>query len=122
MDRFGQEPGWWEVDRPEPELGVVSLLGEHDMSTAPDVEASLFTLAREERNLVVDVSATTFLDSSVVNALYRVLAAQRDAGRRLVIQAATAAIVLQALRITGLLDEVPLFETRNEAIAATLSG
>ena len=91
------------------------------MSTAPDIEASLFTLAREERNLVVDVSATTFLDSSVVNALYRVLAGQRDVGRRLVIQAATAATVLQALRITGLLDEVPLLETRNEAIAATLS-
>jgi anti-anti-sigma factor len=57
-------------------VAVVALVGEHDLSTAPDVDAAL---RRPKEGLVVDLSPTTFLDSSILGV---VLAVAREAGQR----------------------------------------
>lgn len=48
---------------------VLALLGEHDVSTAPDLRSSLEQAIGEGRGVVVDLSETVFLDSSVLHAL-----------------------------------------------------
>jgi anti-sigma B factor antagonist len=57
-------------------VAVVALVGEHDLSTAPDVEAAL---RLPKAGLVVDLSPTTFLDSSILGI---VLTAARRAEQR----------------------------------------
>ena len=58
-------------------VAVVALVGEHDLSTAPDVGDALRQPG--SAGLVVDLSQTTFLDSSILGVL---LTAARDAEQR----------------------------------------
>jgi anti-sigma B factor antagonist len=57
-------------------VAVIALVGEHDLSTAPDVDAAL---RLPKAGLVVDLSPTTFLDSSILGV---VVAVARDAEQR----------------------------------------
>ena len=62
------EPGTVAVAHPAPGLAVVSLAGEHDLSTQPTLTAALQT-ACEQSSVLVDLSACTFMDSTVIGSL-----------------------------------------------------
>jgi anti-anti-sigma factor len=99
-------------------VAVVALVGEHDLSTAPDVGYAL----RQPRatGLVVDLSQTTFLDSSILGVL---LTAARDAEQR---QASFAVVIsddpVSAPRrifdLTGLISALPVETDLAAAVAA----
>jgi len=100
-------------------VAVVTLVGEHDLSTAPDVGRAL----RQPRSagLVVDLSQTTFLDSSILGVL---LTAARDAVQRQV----SFAIVIpddpdsaprRIFDLTGLITALPV---QTDLAAAIESG
>jgi len=51
---------------------VVAVHGEVDPVTAPELEQALAAAAQGARDLIVDLSGTTFFDSSGIHALMRV--------------------------------------------------
>lgn len=64
---------------------VVSLPGDHDLATAPEIDKALHeALSSRRATVVVDLSETTFLDSAVLDLLLRTRTRLAD-GRQLVL-------------------------------------
>lgn len=97
-------------------VGVVSLIGEHDLASAAELSATLSALLGERAGLVVDLSKTQFLDSSVLHAIVRAASAAEERQGRLVLQVATADTVERVLELSGLLEMIPRARERQEAI------
>jgi anti-anti-sigma factor len=118
-------PAPFEVKVGELENGVrtISVRGELDLSTAPDLESPLNeALSSGEGSLLIDLSRCEFIDSTGIALIVR--AWQRldsgENGRALVICSQNDQ-VRRVLEITGLELSIPVHLTRDEAIAA-LSG
>jgi anti-anti-sigma factor len=62
------EPGTVTVAHPAPGLAVVSLAGEHDLSTQPTLTKAL-EAAGEHSSVLVDLSDCAFMDSTVIGSL-----------------------------------------------------
>lgn len=97
---------------------VVSLTGDVDLYTAPDLKAELVRLAdRGATRIVVDLTPTTFIDSTTLGVLLGGLKRLRSVGGELVLVCVDRNI-RKIFEIT-LLDRVfPIFETREDALAA----
>lgn len=115
-------PAPFEVKVGEIEQGVrtISVRGELDLSTAPELEAPLEeTLERGDGSILIDLSQCEFIDSTGIALIVR--AWQRlDSGENgcaLVICSHNEQ-VRRVLEITGLELSIPVHETRDEALAA----
>jgi anti-sigma B factor antagonist len=98
---------------------VVAVRGEIDIFTAPEFKERISAAIDAGRDLVVvDLGATTFIDSSSLGVL--ISAHRRLAGRdgRLVI-ACDAPSVLTTFKITGLDGVLELVPTRDDALASS---
>ena len=85
-----------------PESYVVSIEGELDLHTAPELEQALGTiLARGGRSVVVDLAGLEFIDSAALAALLRALPRFRARGGRFLLVTEDRRI-LRTLEITGL--------------------
>jgi anti-sigma B factor antagonist len=85
-----------------PESYVVSVEGELDLHTAPELEQALGTiLARGGRSVVVDLVGLEFIDSAALAALLRALPRFRSRGGRFVLVTEDRR-TLRTLEITGL--------------------
>lgn len=107
--------------RVEHEGTVVRVIGDLDVVTAPRLRERLADLVRRGHyDLIVDLEAVSFLDSSglavLVNALKRVHA--HDGSLRVV---CTNEPLLQIFRITGLAKTFSTHATTAEALAAVES-
>src|SRR4051794_6393862 len=98
---------------------VISVRGELDLSTAPDLERPLEeVLERGEGPLLVDLSECEFIDSTGIAVIVR--AWQRlegSSGRGLMICSYNDQ-VRRVLDITGLDLSIPVHRTRDEALAS----
>jgi anti-sigma B factor antagonist len=115
-----------EKTRPELELlqprsgaVVVVLQGEHDLANADRLHHTLSSLLDTHRVVVVDVSRALFIDSSTLAVLMRAGRKARDAGKQFRLQLGTEPIVKRVLEISGLLEELEWYPTRDEAIDPT---
>jgi anti-sigma B factor antagonist len=109
------EPGV-SVTTESNQTAVVSLTGEHDLSSSGRVREALETAGRSPVT-VLDLSAVEFVDSSILGV---VVSAHRDAeqaGRRvvLVVGAEPATSVRRILDLTGLSGILEITETRDQA-------
>ena len=104
---------WRDTD-----IAVVSLVGEHDLSTATQLQSQLELLLRGREAVIVDLSAAEFIDSSVLNNLVRADKLARQQGTRLTLLLETAPAVVRLLEIAGLDGYFVLAGSREEAIAA----
>jgi len=98
---------------------VVRLDGEVDLSNIDEVRAAVFAPAEDGRScLVVDLTQTTYLDSTAVRLLFdlAVRLQARRRGLRLVVSDAT--IVRRVLVLTKLDESVPFHATVADAVAA----
>lgn len=85
-----------------PESYVVSIEGELDLHTAPELEQAFGTiLARDGRSVVVDLVGLEFIDSAALAALLRALPRFRARGGRFLLVTEDRRI-LRTLEITGL--------------------
>jgi len=82
---------------------VVKLLGELDLSTAPQLEARLEELAADGADVRLDLSSLSFCDSSGISAMVTAAKRVRKRGGHLSIVSPQPA-VRSVLEITGLLD------------------
>ena len=64
------EQGIVEIERLG-DVDVIRLLGEHDMATAANVADVVGRSIASERGVVVSLADTEFVDSGVVNLLFR---------------------------------------------------
>jgi anti-anti-sigma factor len=106
-----------EVTHPRAGIAVIELHGEHDCSTKDEVADLLAGEVSHNDVVVVDVSEALFIDASF---LHNLALADRDASRRgsrFVLQMGTAPIVRTALRISGLLEQLDVADSRSAAIA-----
>ncbi len=99
-------------------LPVVSVAGEIDVATAPQLRKRLQRLSAEGRTtIVVDLLGVSFLDSTALGVLVGALRRCREAGGELRL-AATHPRVLRVFQITGLADVFPLHATVADACGA----
>jgi anti-sigma B factor antagonist len=98
---------------------VMSVGGEIDVYTAPIVRERLDAAVRDGHvNLVVDLSRVRFLDSTGLGVLVGRLKLTRSRGGSLRL-VATEEKVLKVFAITGLDKVFELYETLDEALAAS---
>jgi anti-anti-sigma factor len=91
---------------------IVSLVGEHDLSTAPLVERDLEAMSRSGTGIVLDLSETTFIDSSML----RVILDRRSERFALVVPAGGA--VARLLALVGLDGTIETYRSRFVACRA----
>lgn len=118
-------PAPFEVKVGDPEHGVqtISVRGELDLSTAPDLEGPLEqALENGEGSVIIDLTRCEFIDSTgialIVRAWQRLQSGSN--GRALVICSQNDQ-VRRVLEITGLELSIPVHTTRDEALASLSS-
>lgn len=96
---------------------VIAVEGELDLSTAPRLKWMLLDALQAEHSLlVVDLSRTTFMDSTALGVLVAVKRGL-DAGERLVI-ACPQSDVLQIFEFAGMDGAFAIFPTLDGALAS----
>lgn len=97
---------------------VVAVRGEIDLFTAPELKAALGEAIESGRTrIVVDLSETTFLDSTALGVLIGTVKRLRSRDGRLTI-VNTDASIAKTFEITGLDQIFTIRGTRDEALAA----
>ena len=95
---------------------VLRLRGEHDIATQSPLANALIDHAWEGSGVVVSLVETQFIDSSVVNVLFRADAHLRERGKRLVLHVATESVVRRVLDLTQLSSNLPTTGSLEEAL------
>jgi anti-sigma B factor antagonist len=100
-------------------LAVLTISGEHDLSTAPNLRRRLDSLLNEGAVTVVDLSPATFIDSSILGVILdgRRRAAEAQLGFE-VVHSNGADAVDRVLEVTGLRAELPVHARREDALSA----
>ena len=109
------------VEFAQPGIAVVTLSGEHDLAGKPRLTDALAT-ANARLNVLVDLSPCTFIDSSVIGALFsaRSQLAARGGRLELVIpQEATA--VRRVAELTMLSSLLTIHEAHDAGCASLLA-
>jgi anti-sigma B factor antagonist len=98
---------------------LVTLQGEHDLSTAPVLREQLDAVFRTGTAVVVDLSTAAFIDSSILAVLIEsnTLAEQAD-GKRFGLVVASESPPERLLRLVGLMRQMEVFGSVEEALAA----
>jgi len=100
------------------ERHVVAVRGEIDLFTAPELKSALADAIEEGRSrIVVDLSETTFLDSTALGVLIGAVKRLRSREGRLTI-VNTDDNIAKTFEITGLDQIFTIRSSRDEAVAA----
>jgi anti-sigma B factor antagonist len=103
-------------ERTQSGAAVVSVVGEVDLATAPELRTVLDkVLDGGASTLVVDLSASTFIDSTALGVLIGAWKRSQNEGRAMSVVAADPRI-LRVFEITGLTDLFPLHGSLDEAL------
>ena len=121
-DEYEQAESSVEVEHPAPGLAIVSLRGEHDLGNR---QALAETLARAGagRDLLVDLSECTFLDSTVLGVLLAASLEREAAGGHLgLIIPPEAQIVFRITRVAGVASFMPIYASREAGVESLHAG
>jgi anti-anti-sigma factor len=102
---------------------IVTLLGEHDLSTAEELRSALGDASAAGDGVVVDLSETLFIDSAVLGAL---IASHREVtaegrGWAVVVGRGSGAAVRRIFELTGLDSLMAVYERADDAVMAASS-
>jgi len=104
-------------------MAVVSISGEHDLNTAPELSSQLAELIDAHGGLVLDLSPASFVDSSILGVILDSRRQAKEAGVAFeVVHDGETDAVGRVLEITGLRTELPIHATSDAAIAAASSS
>jgi anti-anti-sigma factor len=118
----GLEPGTVEVEPHAPNVVVVTLRGEHDLTTKQLVSEAL-ARAGTGADVLVDLSECSFIDSTIIGVLVLALQAQTELGRRLELAIAPDARAVQRVAtIAGLATFLSIHDTRSAGLASIQSN
>ena len=98
---------------------MLTITGEHDLSTAPALRRCLNGLLSESGAIIVDLTSATFIDSSILGAILdgRKRASEAGTGYA-VVHANGQDAVGRVLDVTGLRAELPVHPAREDEVAA----
>ena len=115
----GVRTGELALERKDQGVAVLTISGEHDLSTAPNLRRRLDALIDEGVAMVVDLSSATFIDSSILGVILdqRRRAVEARLGFA-VVRSNGSNAVDRVLDVTGLRSELPVHARREEAICA----
>jgi anti-anti-sigma factor len=98
---------------------VARVSGEIDASNAPWIDERLrAALSNQADGLLVDLTATTYLDSAAIALLFGLADAMRQHQQQLSLVVAEGSPIARMVRLTGLADMVPTYPTLEAALAA----
>ena len=103
---------------------VLELHGEFDLDTVPEIDRFLrrrLGPLYHQQHLIFDLDGTTFVDSSFVAFLVR-LVNDQHAKRKELVLARPHGQVRRVVALVGLHNIVPVFESVEDAVAALVSG
>jgi anti-anti-sigma factor len=104
-------------------LVVARIRGDLDLSNLYSMHTALLEmLPNEAIGLVVDLGGVTFLDSSGVEALFRLQTSLEVRQQRLAIAIPVGATTRRALELSGAQGEMPLCGSVEEALAVLRAG
>jgi anti-anti-sigma factor len=110
--------GTVKVEFASKRTAVVALLGEHDLDSRPALRATL-AYATESRNVLVDLTACTFIDSAVISLL---LATQRRleaaGGRCELIIPTDPGYVMRLFEVTGIASVFSVHASHSAALSS----
>jgi anti-anti-sigma factor len=111
------------VERAEPGVEVIVVTGEHDISTAPELERRLEAAFESGHAVVIDLLGATFIDSTVLRVLIcaREQAGERSIGFRCALGESTGHGVRRLLELTGMAGRLQAVPTRADAIAGAVA-
>lgn len=105
-----------ETDEVAPRVCVVAPTGELDLYTCPDFETELTrVISNGAERVVVDLTQTTFIDSTALGVLLGALEGLRTQDGKLAVVSADEAI-LRVFEVTGLHRIFELHGSRAEAL------
>jgi anti-sigma B factor antagonist len=99
-------------------ITVLELLGDHDLATAEELSAAIDQALASRPGLIVDLTETTFMDSTVVHLLINAHQVLEARGHELIVQITEASAVLRVLELTQLDNALGLARDRDEAVAS----
>ena len=95
---------------------LIRIVGEVDLSNAASVRQRILTaLPVSGAGVVIDLTATSYLDSTGVRLLFELAHSIADRGRRLVLVVSEAALIRRVVVLTKLDDCVPIVGSSDEA-------
>jgi len=107
-------PGRVTIERYE-DARIVSLLGEHDVSSEAVVRELVAEARRAGGLIFVDLTAATFIDSRVAVSLFEAYLADRPPRVRFVVPAGTTPRVV--FDRMGVATGLPIYESLEDALA-----
>jgi stage II sporulation protein AA (anti-sigma F factor antagonist) len=102
----------------QPGCKDVQVEGELDLAVAGQLSEILSTAAAEYSRVLVGLEGCDFIDSSGIAVILRAHSRMEEAGRRLAVYAPTDQ-VLRVFTMTGLIGNGLVFDSAEEALAAT---
>jgi len=107
------------TEEARPGAAVVTLAGEIDLYTCPEFKQELLRVIADGASLVViDLTATTFIDSTALGVIIRGVERLKLKDGRLVVVCADPNIV-KIFEVTGLNRLFSVYGSRDEALAQT---
>jgi anti-sigma B factor antagonist len=107
------------LERKEAGLAVLTISGEHDLSTAPNLRRRLDGLLEEGVATVIDLSPATFIDSSILGVILDGRRRAEEAKLGFAVARSNGSdAVDRVLEVTGLRNELPVHARREEALEA----
>jgi anti-anti-sigma factor len=111
-----------EVDLSLPGVAVVTMHGEHDLSSKQRVSEAL-EKAGARRDVFVDLTECTFMDSSVIATFFRARTALELRGGRLELIIPPSAIAVRRVAELTVLDAIlRIHESRDAALVSLRTG
>jgi len=107
-----------EVRSPQPHAALVVLVGEHDLHSADEVRTTLDQALAACDHLIVDLSATEFIDSTIVGVLLQTRKNAVELDRKFNVVLGTAPVVERILDVTGVVPHLNVVPTVEGALAA----
>jgi anti-sigma B factor antagonist len=102
---------------------IVTLGGDHDVSSRSAI-AEAFSVAATGRDLLVDLSECTFIDSTIIKLLLQTMRAleESDARLELVIDTDSHGHVARVAALMGIAEVIPTHATRSDGIRSLASS
>ena len=111
-----------KTDKVDNDTYVISLTGEVDLYTAPEFKQQLLNVISEGgKDVIVDFTDTTFIDSTTLGVLVGGVKRLRPAGGSLAL-VCTDQNITKIFEITGLDRVFPIHGSRDEALEAVKTG
>lgn len=109
-----RKPGETGLRRLGGSLWLLTLRGEHDLTTVPALRAAFARAEATRTSAIVDLTEVTFIDTAVLG----VLVVERERGENLLLVASARGQVRRLLDQVGLRSPFRVFETHDEALRA----